>query len=88
MPDSLFGCVRLHLHGKPCSEAEGIFEDGCFGEAHVLAPAIVELLKYFLLLVGEALFEFLVMSCHVAEEFFHLWRVGSAILLRNYVSVP
>ena len=33
-------------------------------------------------------FQVLMMPCHVAEEFLHLWGVGSTILLRNYVSVP
>ena len=60
MPDSLFVCVRLYLHREPCSEAEGILEDGCFGEAHVLAPAIVELFEDLLLLIGEAFLEVLV----------------------------
>ena len=50
-----------------CAELEGIFEDGCFGKAHVLVPTIMELFKRFLLLVCEALFKFLVMPCHVAE---------------------
>ena len=67
---------------------ERILEDGLFGEAHVLAPAIVKFLECFFLLVREALFQFLVMPCHVSEEFLHLRRVRSAILLRNYVSVP
>ena len=35
----LFVCVRLHLHRDPRSEAEGVFEDGCFGKAYVLIPA-------------------------------------------------
>ena len=88
MPDLLFFRILLYFHRESCSELEGILEDGCFGEAHVLAPAIVELFEGFFLLVREALFEFLVMPCHIAEEFFHLRWVGSAIFLRNYVSVP
>ena len=67
MPDSLFVYVRLHLHREPRSEAEGIFEDGYFGKAYVLIPTIVELFEYLLLLVGEGLFQFLVMPCHVSE---------------------
>jgi len=60
-------CVLLHLHYEPRSEAEGVFEDGCFGEAYVLVPAIVELFEDLLLLVCEALFQVLVMPCHVSE---------------------
>jgi len=67
MPDSLFVCVRLHLHREPCPEAEGVFEDGCFGEAYVLIPAIVELFEDLLLLVGKGFLQVLVMSCHVSE---------------------
>ena len=77
MPDSLFVCVRLYLHREPCSEAEGILEDGCFGEAHVLVPAIVELFEGFFLLVCEPLFEFLVMPCHVLHRKFCVLREGS-----------
>ena len=32
-------CVLLHLHCEPRSEAEGVFEDGCFGKAYILIPA-------------------------------------------------
>ena len=32
-------CVLLHLHCEPRSEAEGVFEDSCFGKAYVLVPA-------------------------------------------------
>ena len=88
MPDSLFGCIRLYLHGKPCSEAEGILEDGCFGKAYVLVSAVVELFEDFLLLVGEGLCQVLVMPCHVSEKFLHLFRVDSAVLPGNNVSVP
>ena len=63
----LFVCVRLHLHREPCSEAEGVFEDGCFGKAYVLVPAVVELFEDLLLLVGEGLFQVLVMPCHISE---------------------
>ena len=84
----LFVCVRLHLHREPCSEAEGVFEDGCFGEAYVLVPAIVKFFEDLLLLVGEGLFQVLVMPCHIAEQFLHLLGVVSAVLLRNDVSVP
>ena len=54
-------CIFLHLYRQPRSELEGILEDSCFGEAHVLVPTIVELFEGFLLLVREALFKFLVM---------------------------
>ena len=57
----LFVCVRLHLHREPCSEAEGVFEDGCFGKAYVLVPAIVVLFEDLLLLVGEGFLQVLVM---------------------------
>ena len=70
------------------SEFEGIFEYGSFSEAHVLAEAIVELFECFLLIVREALFEILVMSCHIVEEFLHLIGICSAVLLRNDVTVP
>jgi len=46
-------CVLLHLHCEPRSELEGVFEDGCFGKAYVLIPAVVELFEDLLLLVGE-----------------------------------
>ena len=72
MPDFLFFGIRLDFKCKPRAESEGIFEDGCFGEAHVLVPTIVELFEGFLLLVREALFQVLVMPCHVSEEFLHL----------------
>ena len=65
-------CIFLHLYRQSRAKLESVFKDGCFGEAHVLDPAIVELFEGFLLLVREALFEFLVMPCHVAEEFLHL----------------
>ena len=41
IPDSLFGCVRLLLHREPYSEAEGVFEDVCFGKTCVLPPAFL-----------------------------------------------
>ena len=63
----LFVCVRLHLHREPCSEAEGVFEDGCFGDSHILTPAIMELFEYLLLLVCEGLCQVLVMPCHISE---------------------
>ena len=31
-------CVFLYFHCQSRSEAEGIFEDGCFGKAYVLVP--------------------------------------------------
>ena len=49
-------CVLLHLHCEPRPEAEGVFEDGCFSEAHILAPAVGELFEDLLLPVGEGLF--------------------------------
>ena len=49
-------CVLLQLHREPRSEAKGVLEDGCFGEAHILAPAVVELFEDLLLPVGEGLF--------------------------------
>ena len=60
-------CVLLHLHCEPRSESEGVFEDGCFGKAYVLVPAVVELFEDLLLLVGEGFFQVLVMPCHIAE---------------------
>ena len=68
----LFVCVRLHLHREPCSEAEGVFEDGCFGKAYVLVLAVVELFEDLLLLVGEGLFQVLVLPCHISEQLLHL----------------
>ena len=46
------------------TELEGVLEDGCFGKAYVLIPAIVKLFEDLLLLVGEGLFQILVMPCH------------------------
>lgn len=91
MPDSicfLFCRIRLHLHCQSRSELKRILEDGCFCKAHVLTPAIVELFECFFLLMREALFQVLVMPCHITEEFLHLLGISSAVLLRNYVSVP
>lgn len=42
----------------------------------------------FLLFVREAFLQVLVMPWHTSEEFLHLHRVGSALLLRYDVSVP
>ena len=54
-------CIFLYLHRQPRSELEGILEDSCFGEAHVLVPTIVELFEGFLLLVREVFLQILVM---------------------------
>ena len=54
--DLLFLAVLLHLNCQSRSKAEGVFEDGCFGKAYVLIPAVVELFKDFFLFVGEGLF--------------------------------
>ena len=67
MPDFLFFGIRLDFKCKPRAESEGVFEDGCFGEAYVLVPAVVELFEYLLLLVGEGFLLVLVMPCHVSE---------------------
>ena len=65
--DLLFLAVLLHLHYYPRSKAEGVFEDGCFGKAYVLVPAVVELFEDLFLLVGEGFLQVLVMPCHVSE---------------------
>ena len=60
----LLGYMARHhedLEKTFTDEQKEIFENGCFGEAHILAPAIMEFFECFLLLVGEAFFEFLVM---------------------------
>ena len=43
------------------AELECVLKDSRLAEAHVLAPAIVELFEDFFLLIGEALFKVLVM---------------------------
>ena len=47
--------------------------------------SIVELFENLLLLVGEGLFQVLVMPCHVSEKLLHLLRVVSAIFLRYLI---
>ena len=68
----LFLCILLYLNCESCSDAEGVFEDGCFGKTYVLIPTIVEFLKHLFWLVGEGFLQVPVMSCHVTEEFFRL----------------
>ena len=68
----LFVCVRLHLHREPCSEAEGVFEDGCFGKTYVLIPTVVEPFEDLLLFFGKGLFQVLMMPCHISEQLLHL----------------
>jgi hypothetical protein len=41
------GAVEVILRIGHVVDMEAIFEDSCFGKAHVLAPAIVELFKCF-----------------------------------------
>ena len=43
------------------TEFESVLEYGCFAKAHILTPTIVEFLEDFLLLVGEAFLQVLVM---------------------------
>ena len=81
-------CFGYNRKRNSCAELESILKDCRLRQAHILTPTIVEFLEGFFLLVGEVLFEFLVMPCHVAKEFLHLWRVCSAVLLRYDVSVP
>ena len=46
--------IYLPVSPSPTApQGEGILEDGCFGKAYVLIPAIVELFEYLLLLVCE-----------------------------------
>ena len=70
------------------AEAECVCEDRFLCEAHVFAPTIMELFKCFFLLVRELFLQFLVMPCHITEQFFHLRGVGSAVLLRYDVAMP
>ena len=69
MLDFLFFGIRLDFKCKPRAESEGVFEDGCVGEACVLAPAIVKLFEGFFLLVREALFKILMMQGKRLEAF-------------------
>jgi hypothetical protein len=48
----------------------------------------VELIEYLLLFLGEGFLQVLVMPCHISEQLFHLFRVRSAVLLGNDISVP
>ena len=64
--------TRLHLHRESRTEAKGLFEDGCFGKAYVLIPAVVELFEDLFLLVCEGLLQVRVMPCPVSEQLFHL----------------
>ena len=75
---------RMDLNPK----FESILKNCRLAKAHILAPTIVEFFKDFFLFVREALFQVLVVSCHIAKQFLHFFGVDSAIFLRNYVSVP
>ena len=57
-------------------------------EAKEEVQEIVEFLKDFFLLIGKAFLQILVVSCHIAEQFFHFLGVRSAIFLWDDVSVP
>ena len=82
----LFFAHNIVHHSR--TDLKSILKDCCFREAHILAPTIVELFKCFFLLVGKAFLQVLVMPCHIAKQFFHLFGVGSAIFLRDNISVP
>ena len=81
---------KINKHFKCQSHAyfKRILKYCCFGKTHIFASTVMELFECFLLLVREGLFEILVMPCHITEQFLHLLGVGSAVLLRNDVSVP
>ena len=61
---SVFALLLECFKHQSSAEFEGIHEDRLFREAHIFAPAVVEFLKYFFLLVREAFLQVLVMSCH------------------------
>ena len=65
-------CVLLHLHCEPRSESEGVFEDGCFGKAYILVPALSEFIEDLTLFVVQQIFQVLAVPCYVPKEFFHL----------------
>ena len=58
---------RLAQHQKDLTQLEGICEDCFFCQTRVFAPAIVELLEDFFLLVREAFLQVLVMPSHIAK---------------------
>lgn len=70
-PTKLFCFVLAHnFYHESRTKFESILKDSCFAEAHVLAPAIVELFEDLFLLIGEAFLEVLVVPRHIAEQDF------------------
>ena len=72
MPDSLFGCIRLHLHREPCSEAEGVFENSRFNQNTVF-DGLIFLLVELLELSPQGVLRRLENILHISFSYTHLF---------------
>ena len=67
-----------------CAKPKGVREELLLRQARVLAPTIIQLLKYRLLLVRHNAHQRLAMPRHVAEKLFHFLCVSPIALLSAY----
>lgn len=67
----LFFAHNIVHHSR--TDLKSILKDCCFREAHILAPTIVKFLKDVFLLISEAFLQVLVVTRHIAEQFFRFF---------------